>query len=157
MVCKYLALLKTFTWPAEGLQLTCVYCAEDIVERMEALCHANKLWASAFSEAALDKSWWFGGTKTTSSMVHTLLGLRFHKLLLNPGVMADWVQQSGVILSQAAQFFPELDVSCCCFDCVKHGCMKQNLPDAKWLETTFMFHKTCTYKLHAMQRPACTM
>ncbi|KAL0048081.1 hypothetical protein WJX82_007291 [Trebouxia sp. C0006] len=86
-------------------------CIEDIVGRMEALRHANKLWASAFSEAALDKSWWFGGTKTTSSMVHALLGLRFHKLLVNPGVMADWVQHSGVILIQATQFFPELDDS----------------------------------------------
>ena len=91
-----------------------MHCAEDIVGRMEALRHANKLWASAFSEAALDKSWWFGGTKTTSSMVYALLGLRFHKLLVNPGVMADWVQHSGVILIQATQFFPELDVSCCC-------------------------------------------
>lgn len=113
-----------------------MHCAEDIVERMEALRHANKLWASAFSEAAQDKSWFFGGTKTTSGKVHALLGLHFHKLLVNPGVMANWAQQSGAILTQAAQFFPELDVSCCWFDCVKHGCIKQNLPDAKWLRTT---------------------
>jgi len=79
------------------------------------------LWASAFSEAALDESWWFGGTKTTSYMVHALLGLHFHRLLVKPGVMADWAQKSGAILTQAAQFFPELEVSFRWFDCVKHG------------------------------------
>ena len=97
--------------------------AENIVERMKALCHANELWASAFCEAAWDKSWWFGETKTTSKKVHALVGLHFHKLLVNPGVMTDWAQQSGVILTQAAQFFPELDVSCGWCDCVKRGCM----------------------------------
>ena len=100
--------------------------AQNIVERMKALCHANILWASAFSEAAWNKSWWFGETKTTRSKVHALLGRHFHKLLVNPGVMADWVQQSAAILTQAAHFFPELDVSCCCFGCIKHACMKPN-------------------------------
>ncbi len=54
-------------------------------------------------------------------MVHALLGLHFHRLLVKPGVMADWAQKSGAILTQAAQFFPELEVSFRWFDCVKHG------------------------------------
>ena len=85
---------------------------------MDALRKANKPWASAFSDAAQDNSWFFGVSLPTNNEIYTILGRHFQKLLVDPGVMAHWAQQScldqsGAVLFQAAQFFPKLQVRYC--------------------------------------------
>lgn len=89
-----------------------MHFAEVIVPRMDALCKVNQSWASAFSNAAQDNSWLLGVTTATNEM-YTVLGQHFHKFLIEAGVMADWVHQSGAVLTRAAQFFPQLDVRYC--------------------------------------------
>ncbi|KAL0048104.1 hypothetical protein WJX82_007753 [Trebouxia sp. C0006] len=79
-----------------------------IVQQMDALCKANTLWASAFSDAAQDNSWFFGVSLPTNNEIYTVLGQALYKLLLEPGVLAGWAEQSSAVIIQAAQFFPKL-------------------------------------------------
>ncbi len=83
------------------------------MQQMDALCKANTLWASAFSDAAQDNSWFFGVSLPTNNEIYTVLGRALYKLLLEPGVLAGWAEQSSAVIIQAAQFFPKLGVRYC--------------------------------------------
>ena len=77
---------------------------------MDALCKANTLWASAFSDAA---QWFFGVSLPTNNEIYTVLGRALYKLLLEPGMLAGWAEQSSAVIIQAAHFFPKLGVRYC--------------------------------------------
>ena len=84
-----------------------------MVPRMDALCDGNKFLVSALLDSAQDNSWLFGVTMASNNEMYTILGQHFRKLLVEPGYMAEWAQQSSADLLRAAQFLPQLNLRCC--------------------------------------------